>query len=168
MKILNDKKGFTLLEVLIVVFVIGIFAGIALPGYRRVMIKSRLSQIDNMMDAAKKNVQAYVDMNGSPSKNINVLFGSNAPFPVSCSKTEGDYCVGSEIKVSAQCGSSNCSIEWKTIDEGSLKANATYNMDYSGEGHWTLNTAVVPSDGGAKKVYCDWFKERGFSPNQCK
>jgi len=170
MKTLDNKKGFTLLEMLVVVLIIGILAGVALPSYRKALIKSKLAQVDAMMDAAKKNVQAYIDMNGTPDKEeeVNVLFGSNSPFPLACNKTDGDYCFGSEIAIAARCLPENCDIKWNTLDEGSLGAFAAYTLDYSGEGQWVLGTAKIPRDGAAHQIYCDWFDERGFEPDDCK
>lgn len=170
MKTLNNKKGFTLLEMLVVVLIIGILAGVALPSYRKALIKSKLAQVDAMMDAAKKNVQAYIDMNGAPDKgeSVNVLFGSNSPFPLACNKTDGDRCLGSEIRIAATCYPEHCKIRWDTLDRGSLGAGAAYTLDYSGEGQWVLDGADIPADGAANQIYCDWFDERGFEPEGCK
>jgi len=169
MKTLNNKKGFTLLEMLVVVLIIGILAGVALPSYRKALIKSKLAQVDAMMDAAKKNVQAYIDMNGAPDKDsVNVLHGPNSPFPLACNKTDGDFCFGSEIQIAALCAPEYCSIRWGTLDGGSLSASAEYTLDYSGEGQWVLDGANIPADGAANQIYCDWFDERGFEPKDCK
>jgi len=121
------------------------------------------------MDAAKKNVQAYIDMNGAPDKDsVNVLFGSNSPFPLACNKTDGEVCYGSEIAIKAVCHPENCKITWGALDGGSLGATATYTLDYSGEGQWRLAEAIIPEDGAANQIYCDWFDERGFKPEGCK
>lgn len=46
---MNNKKGFTLIEILTVVLIIGILSGVALPQYRRVMQKAYAAQAVTMM-----------------------------------------------------------------------------------------------------------------------
>ena len=59
-----NKRGFTLKEQLVVVLIIGILAAIALPQYRKAVIRSKLTQLSTIMDTAKKDMDMYVLSNG--------------------------------------------------------------------------------------------------------
>ena len=67
------KNGFTLLELLVVVLIIGILAAIALPQYRMAVAKSKYNSIKEITDSIAKSVERYYLTNNTPPENLSVL-----------------------------------------------------------------------------------------------
>lgn len=66
----NNQKGFTLIELMIVVAIIGILAAIAIPAYNDYMVRARVSELINVASNAKTSVAEYrISRNAMPTTN---------------------------------------------------------------------------------------------------
>lgn len=79
----RTNKGFTLIELMIVVAIIGILAAIAIPAYSDYTKKSRIGEVSNAVGAVMSALNTHVsDQNASGAMalaDVNTTLGLNVP-----------------------------------------------------------------------------------------
>jgi type IV pilus assembly protein PilA len=103
----NLQKGFTLIELMIVVAIIAILAAIAIPAYQNYVAKSQFSESQTVADGIKTAVSEFWSQAGKCPK-----IGTDAGFPTQEASYAGKYVASAKISDgTATTGTKTCDIE---------------------------------------------------------
>jgi type IV pilus assembly protein PilA len=80
---MSQQKGFTLIELMIVIAIIGILAAIAIPAYKDYIVRSKVSEGLSIASAAKVAVAETYYSEGRFMAAVNNSYGLPAPISIS-------------------------------------------------------------------------------------
>lgn len=136
------QKGFTLIELMIVVAVIGVLAAIAMPQYQKYVAKSEVASVLATLTGIKTNVEAYAVSYGEfPAA------GTEANLGIPSSISLGAAAFSPDATTSGATGS--IVFTFKDVpDASNLTATQNLTLERNADGGWTCtSTNIKKSDG---------------------
>lgn len=77
MRLVKSKKGFTLIELMVVIVILGILAILAIPKFTAATAKAKMSEIPGVLGSYEHAQLAYVAETGSVGDYQNLAFDQN-------------------------------------------------------------------------------------------
>ena len=154
------QKGFTLIELMIVVAIIGILAAIAIPAYQDYLIRSQVSEGLTMAAAAKASVSEFYANRGTwPTDN-------NAAGMGAANTIQGKYV--SQIGISNGAITVTYGNEANAANLSGKTVGLTPGASTNGDVIWKCANAANPSGWATSATAATTNLEGKYLPSSCR
>lgn len=164
------QKGFTLIELMIVIAIIGILAAIAIPAYQNYTIRAQVTEGLSLADGWKTSISEYYAQNGAfptcSTTNVNGQAGCIAITGASVGKYVGNIQVmptapGGQIEITYNGPQANAKLvafPILTLQPG---------LDANNDVIWICGTAPIPSGVTVQPAATATNVLAAYLPNSC-
>ncbi len=160
----TTQKGFTLIELMIVVAIIGILAAIAIPQYQNYIAKSQVSRVMSETGNLKTAVEdcinngrtATIINNGTPTDDTTCELGATASnllgaatdeadgFPITTINDDGSASIAASFGQNAASTLSSSTLTWGRDTAGTWTCGTTVDQKYAPAGCTATTTTTTP------------------------
>ena len=134
---MKTQKGFTLIELMIVVAIIGILAAIAIPAYQDYIARAQVADAGQLLGGLKTPLAEYYSDKGAWPTNILTDLGAN---------TSGKYVSGVSIAASPSMTGGTIALDatFKTTDVSALIKSSVLQLSTTNGGKtWSCSSGNV-------------------------
>lgn len=157
------KQGFTLVELLVVVLIIGILSAVALPQYTKTVEKARASEAVSTIYALEKAIDLWVLANGFPSTdNDTMIKDDELDISFSCDSFDSENCcLTKNFRYCPFCrGNGDCEVVTYRINSSTYYPLIAWR---DRDGHWTHKCGYFDEPG---KAACKGLESHGWETEE--
>jgi len=159
------QQGFTLIELMIVVAIIGILAAIAIPAYQDYTVRAKVTEGLNIADSAKTAIAEAYQSNDMPGVSAVALSWTAAFTPT---KYVATATVGATGVITIKYGPQPAQIVGKTITLTPSIAKAVLSPGLTGNMDWSCASTQNSTATSQGLPFTAGTVEARYVPTQCK